>query len=129
MGYETLNGHPSRDEWQRLMGNPVPIQSEPKKGSFTMDNSCLEMKDSSFIMKIQYKVTERIIAKQCGTKDPFDPQFRMILVSATDCPLRASVINSAGQMSDALGRGLLHMANGHFLRGLKRICFPAKKQK
>ncbi|MGN1368513.1 MAG: glycoside hydrolase family 3 C-terminal domain-containing protein [Aristaeellaceae bacterium] len=125
--YETLNGHPGRDEWEQLMGHPVPVQPEPKKGSFTMDNSCMEMKDSSFIMKIQYMVTANIIAKQCGTREPSDPQFRMMLVSATDCPLRASVINSAGQMSDALGRGLLHMANGHFLKGLKRICFPAKK--
>ena len=123
--YETLNGHPGREAWERMMGHPVPIQPEPVKGSFTMDNSCLEMKDSSLIMRIQYKVTENIIARQCGTKDPSDPQFRMMLVSATDCPLRASVINSAGQMSDALGRGLLQMANGHFLRGLKCICFPA----
>ncbi len=123
--YETLNGRPDRAEWERLMGHPVAIQPEPKKDSFTMDNSCMEMKDSSFIMKIQYMVTANIIAKQCGTRDPNDPQFRMMLVSATDCPLRASVINSAGQMSDALGRGLLHMANGHLIKGLKCICFPA----
>ena len=127
--YETLNGQPSRDEWERLMGHPVAIAPEPKKGQFTMDNSCLEMKDSSIIMKIQYKVTENIIAKQCGTKDPSDPQFRMMLTSAVDCPLRAAVINSTGKMSDALGQGLLHMANGHMLKGLKCICFPAKEQK
>lgn len=127
--YETLKGQPSREEWERLMGHPVAIAPEPKKGQFTMDNSCMEMKDSSFVMKIQYMVTEKIIAKQCGTKDPSDPQFRMMLVSATDCPLRSAVINSTGMMSDALGRGLLHMANGHFLKGLKCICFPAKKQK
>ena len=126
--YETLRGEPSRAEWEKLMGHPVPIQPEPKKGQFTMDNSCMEMKDSSFVMKIQYMVTKKIIAKQCGTKDPADPQFRMMLVSATDCPLRSAVINSTGMMSDALGRGLLHMANGHFLKGLKCTCFPAKKQ-
>lgn len=126
--YETLRGEPSRAEWEKLMGHPVPIQRSPKKDSFTMDNSCLEMKDSSFIMKIQYMVTEKIIAKQCGTKDPADPQFRMMLTSAVDCPMRAAVINSTGKMSDALGRGLLHMANGHFLKGLKCTCFPVKKQ-
>ena len=54
--YETLIGHPGREAWERLMGHPVPIQPEPVKGSFTMDNSCLEMKDSSLIMRIQYKV-------------------------------------------------------------------------
>ncbi len=127
--YETLTGEPDRTEWEKLMGHPVPIQRSPKKGQFTMDNSCMEMKDSSFVMKIQYMVTQQIIAKQCGTKDPSDPQFRMMLVSATDCPLRSAVINSTGMMSDALGRGLLHMANGHFLKGLKCICVPVKKHK
>ena len=127
--YETLHGQPSRADWEKLMGRPVSIQPEPVKGQFTMDNSCLEMKNNSLIMKIQYMVTEKIIAKQCGTKDPSDPQFRMMLTSAVDCPLRAAVINSTGKMSDALGRGLLHMANGHFLKGLKCICTPAKKQK
>lgn len=128
--YEMLNGQPGRNEWERVMGHPVAIWQEPKKGQFTMDNSCMEMKGSSFIMKIQYKVTEHIIAKDFGgKKDLSDPAFRMMLISATDCPLRSSVINSTGQMSDALGRGLLHMANGHFFKGLKRICFPKKKQK
>lgn len=128
--YETLKGLPSREEWERAVGHSVAVWPEPKKGQFTMDNSCMEMKDSSFIMKIQYKVTEHIIAKDFGgKKDLSDPAFRMMLVSSTDCPLRSAVINSAGRMSHALGRGLLHMANGHMLKGLKCICFPAKGQK
>ena len=109
------------------MGHPMPILPEPRKGQFTMDNSCMEMKDSSFIMKIQYIVTKNIIAKQCGTNDPADPQFRMMMTSAVDCPLRSAVINSTGLMSDSLGRGILLMANGHILKGLKQICFPAKE--
>lgn len=128
--YETLNGLPGREEWERGMGHPAAVCPEPKKGQFTMDNSCMEMKDSSLIMKIQYKVTEHIIAKDFGgKKDLSDPAFRMMLISSTDCPLRSSVINSTGLMSDALGRGLLHMANGHFLKGLKCICAPKKEQK
>lgn len=128
--YETLNGEPSRDEWEKLMGHPVAILPEPKKGSFTMDNSCMEMKDSSLIMKIQYKVTEHIIAKDFGgKKDLSDPSYRMMLTCATDCPMRAVIINSSGSMSDSMAAGLLHMANGHFLKGLKCICFPSKKQK
>ncbi|MDD6159756.1 MAG: glycoside hydrolase family 3 C-terminal domain-containing protein [Oscillospiraceae bacterium] len=128
--YETLSGKPDRTEWERMMGHPVAIQRSPEKGSFTMDNSCLEMKESSPIMKIQYKVTEHIIAKEFGgKKDLSDPDYRMMLVSSTDCPMRAVVINSTGMMSNALGEGLLHMANGHFLKGLKCICFPKKEQK
>ena len=117
--YETLQGKPSREEWEKLMGHPVTILPEPKKGGFTMDNSCLEMKDSSFIMKIQYKVTEHIIAKDFGgKKDLTDPSYRMMLTCATDCPMRSVIISSGGSMSDGVAAGLLHMANGHFLKGL-----------
>lgn len=59
--YETPKGLPGREEWEHMMGHPVAIVPEPRKGQFTMDNSCYEMKDSSLIMKLQYKVTEHII--------------------------------------------------------------------
>lgn len=128
--YGTLEGKPDRAEWEKLMGHPVDVQPEAKKGSFTMDNSCMEMKDSSLIMKIQYKVTENIIAKDFGgKKDLSDPAYRMTLICATDCPLRSVIINSGGSMSDSMAAGLLHMANGHYLKGFRCLCFPAKAQK
>ena len=112
------------------MGHPIPILPEPKKGQFTMDNSCMEMKDSSLIMKIQYKVTENIIAKNFGgKKDLSDPSYRMMLICATDCPLRSVIISSSGSMTDSMAAGLLHMANGQFLKGLKCICFPTRARK
>ena len=120
--YETLSGSPSREEWEKAMGHPVKVVSEEKKGQFTMDNSCLEMKDSSLIMKIQYKVTENIIAKSFdGKKDYSDPAFKMMMVCATDCPMRAAVISSGGAVSDSLAKGLLEMANGHYIRGIKAM--------
>ncbi len=120
--YETLFGKPSREEWEKVMGHSVPILPEAKKGQFTLDNSCLEMKDSSLIMKIQYKVTENIIAKSFdGKKDYSDPAFKMMMVCATDCPLRATVISSGGTVSDSLAQGLLEMANGHYIRGIKAM--------
>jgi len=118
--YETMEGSPSRSEWEHAMGHAVPIIPEPKKGQFTMDSTCMEMKDCSLVMKIQYKVTENIIAKSFGgKKDYSDPAFRMMLTCATDCPLRASVISSGGTLSDSVARGLVEMANGHFLRGVQ----------
>ena len=117
--YETLKGEPSRDEWEKLMGHPVPIQPEPEKGQFTMDNSCMEMKDSSLIMKIQYKVTEKIVARSfSGKRDMSDPAYRMMLACAADCPMRAVIISTGGSVSDNVAEGLLHMANGHFCRGV-----------
>ena len=70
-------------------------------------------------MKIQYKVTENIIAKSFGgRKDMSDPAYRMMLTCAVDCPMRAAVISSGGAMSDSMAAGLLHMANGHIIRGI-----------
>lgn len=120
--YETLQGNPSHEEWEKMMGYPVAVIAEAKKGQFTLDNSCLEMKDESFIMKIQYKITENIIAKSFdGKKDYSNPAFKMMMVCATDCPLRAVVISSGGTMTDSLAQGLLEMANGHYIRGIKAM--------
>ena len=92
---------------------------EPKKGQFTMDSTCMEMKDHSFVMKIQYMVTENIIAKGFGgKKDMTDPAYRMMITCATDCPMRSVIISGGGAMSNSLAQGLLHMANGHYIKGL-----------
>ena len=120
--YETLNSKPNREEWEQLMGRPVPIISEPKKGQFTMDSTCMEMKDHSLVMKIQYMVTENIIAKGFGgKKDMSDPSYKMMLTCATDCPMRSVIISGGGAMSDSLAQGLLHMANGHYIKGIAAL--------
>ncbi len=117
--YKTLAGTPSREEWEKLMGHPIPILPEPKKGQFTMDSTCMEMKEHSLVMKIQYKVTENIIAKSFGgKKDLSDPSYKMMLTCSTDCPLRSTIISGGGAMSDSLAQGLLHMANGHYIKGI-----------
>lgn len=117
--YESVSGQPGREEWEKLMRHPVPIIPEPKKGQFTMDSTCMEMKDHSFVMKIQYMVTENIIAKGFGgKKDMSDPAYRMMLTCATDCPMRSVIISGGGAMSDSLVQGLLHMANGHYIKGI-----------
>ena len=117
--YETMEGRPSGEEWEKLMGHPVPVISEPKKGQFTMDSTCMEMKEHSFVMKIQYMVTENIIAKGFGgKKDMSDPSYKMMITCATDCPMRSVVISSGGMMNDSLAQGMLHMANGHYIKGL-----------
>lgn len=117
--YHTLLGKPTREEWERLMGHSVPLSVEPKKGEFTMDNSCMEMKKHSFMMWVQYLVTKIIISKGIeGKKDMSNPTYKMMLLSATDCPMRAAVINSGGMMSESVARGMLLMANGKFLKGI-----------
>lgn len=120
--YKTMAGAPSRSGWEQIMGHAVPVTPEPKKGQFTWDNTCMEMKGSSLVMKIQYKVTERMIAKSFGgKKDYSDPAFKMMMTCATDCPMRAAAISAGGAMSDGQAQGLVEMANGHFLRGIRTM--------
>ena len=121
--YETLKGKPTRNEWEKLMGHEVAIVPEPKKGQYTMDNSCLEMKDHSLMMKIQYMVTKSVIdkafAKEERTMD--NASYKMMMTAATDCPMRAVVISSDGMMKEGLARGMLDMANGHIIKGIIRM--------
>ena len=117
--YHTLLGKPTREEWEALIGHSVPLSKEPKKGEFTMDNSCLEMKKHSLMMQIQYIVTKGIIGKGIeGKKDMSNPTYKMMITSAVDCPMRSAVINSGGMMGESLARGMVLMANGKIFRGI-----------
>lgn len=107
--YETLSGLPGRKEWELLMGHPVP----PERGTFTLDNTCLEMKDHALLMKIIYKIMEFVIARLSGGKDSSPGlTYRMMLTSTADCPLRALVIHSGGLVGEWAVRGLLRLVNG-----------------
>lgn len=114
--YKNCKGKPSLQAWETMMGKPYapPVL---KKGSFTMDNTVMEMKDYSLIMKIMFGAVESTIAKGFdGKKDYDNPQFRMLINSSAGGPLRGMQIN--GGVKGGGFRGLLEMANGHFLKGV-----------
>ncbi len=120
--YETLQDMPSRETWERLMGRSVPIAAEPKKGEFTMDNTCLEMKPYSLVMKVLYVVTKMFINRGFkGERSMNNPAYRMMITQALDCPLRAMVICGGGVLSDGLAKALLYMANGQFFKAIKAM--------
>ena len=120
--YECCQGKPSRRQWEAMLGRRYEART-PQKGSFTMDNTLLEMKDQSLVMKIMYKAVEGTIARQFGGKKDYDnPEFRMMIASSAGAPLRSMQIS--GGMKDGLMQGLLEMANGHFLRGVRTMIGP-----
>lgn len=106
----------SQDKWEEMLGYKYqkPIL---KKGSFTMDNTVMEMKDYSLIMKIMYKAIESTIAKGFnGKKDYSNPEFRMLINSSAGSPLRSMQIS--GGIKGGLMKGMLDMTNGHFIKGI-----------
>lgn len=114
--YFAPKGAPGHVDFEALMGRPV-AEKPLKKGTFTMDNTVMEMKDHSLIMKIMFKAVESTVAKGFGgKKDYSDPIFRMMMNSAADASLSGMKIS--GGMNNYVLEGLLEMANGHFLRGI-----------
>ncbi len=117
--YETCQGKPSLKEWETMMGKTY-VAMKLVKGQFTMDNTVEEMKEDSFIMKIMYKAVEATVAKGFGGRVDYEnPEFRMLMASSAGSPLRSMQIS--GGMKGGLMQGLLDMANGHFLRGMKKM--------
>lgn len=117
--YEHPRGGPVQRQWEAMLGRAY-VEEMPQKGRFTMDNTVLEMKEHSFVMRCMYKGIEATVAKGFdGKKDAADPQFRMLMASSAGSPLRSMQIS--GGMKGGLFHGLLDMANGHYLRGLCRL--------
>ena len=117
--YACCTGKPNHADWEAMLGRTYtpPVL---KKGSFTMDNTVEEMKDYSLIMKIMFKAVEATVAKGYGGKKDYEnPNFRMQMASSAGAPIRSMMIS--GGMKGGVLPGMLEMANGHFLRGLRRM--------
>ena len=114
--YTDPAGTPTDEDFATLYRKPIQ-RSVPTPGNFTMENTIMEMKDHSWVMRAMYKVLELFMARSNGGKvDYEDPTFRMMMVSSADSSL--SNVKICGGMDNMVFEGLLEMANGHFWRGL-----------
>lgn len=120
--YEKPVGRPRDRDFETLYGGPIQPEPEIKPGAFTMEMSTMEMKNVSPVMLAMFKATEKTIAKGFGGKvDYSDPSFRMIVMSGADAPLRSTVLSGGKAFPANIAEGLLAMANGHPLQGLKKM--------
>ena len=118
--YETLKGRPADRDFEMLYGGAIQPEPKIRKGQFTMEMSCMEMKDISQVMNTMFKTTEKTIAKGFGGKvDYSDPTFRMMVMSGADSPLRSMVLSSGGTFPAYVAESMLKMANGEALEVLK----------
>lgn len=114
--YIDLKGVPTKKDLEQLIGREI-VEVPLKKGSFTMDNTVMEMKDYSLMMKIMYKAVEGTVAKGFGGKADYNnPEFRMMMCSAADASLTGMKIS--GGMNNHVLEGMLEMANGRYLNGI-----------
>ena len=114
--YIEVKGIPTKEDLEKLIGRKI-TEKPLKKGSFTMENTVMELKDYSLMMKIMYKAVEGTIAKGFdGKADYSNPEFKMMMYAAADSPLTSMKIS--GGMNNYVLEGMLEMANGHFLKGI-----------
>ena len=117
--YENCQGKITQEAWQKMLGRKY-VPAKLVKGQFTMDNSVMEMKDHSLIMKIMYKAVEKVISKGFDGKIDYDnPDFVMLMNSSAGAPLRSMQIS--GGIKGGVFKGLVEMANGHFIKGLIKM--------
>lgn len=114
--YIDLKGIPTKADLEGLLGREI-AEVPLKKGCFTMDNTVMEMKDYSLMMKIMYKAVEATVAKGYGGKADYNnPEFRMMMCSAADASLTGMKIS--GAMNNHVLEGMLEMVNGHYIKGI-----------
>ena len=117
--YTKLDDSPSQCDFEALLGKKI-ITRTAKKGSYTMQNTVMEMKEDSLVMKLLFQIIESMMAKKFdGKKDYRNPSFKMMVITAADCTLSGMKINSG--MKNYLVEGLLEMANGHFFKGIIKM--------
>ncbi len=118
--YYTLDGFPTHEDFERLVGHEVK-ERILRKGEFTMSDCVAELREYSFIMKLFYKIVCMVIHKGFkGEKDDSNPEYRMMINSAVEISLSGMKINM--RMKHYLLEGILEMANGRLWKGIKTMC-------
>lgn len=120
--YAAPKGKPPKSEFEIMLGHSVLEPAPLLKGCFTDENTIVEMAEHSYFVKIVKYFMEKAIGKTSGGKvDYRNPTFRMAFSSSADCALFGLVISSCGSMPENVAYGILEIANGHMLRGIKRM--------
>lgn len=115
--YKQPEGTPTQADFEALLGRRV-IERVTGKGLYTRDSTVAEMSKTSLIMRLVYKAMEWAIARRCDGKVNYDnPEFRMQMASSAGASISSMRINA--MLRAYVFEGMLEMANGHVLRGLR----------
>ena len=114
--YRTFQGIPSQQDLETLLGRKI-IEKPVRRGEFSKENTVMEMKEYSLLMKLVYFGMEFVMARKYGGKDYSDPTFKMMMLMSMDCSVSGMQIN--GGIRGHLLDGLVEIANGRFFKGIK----------
>ncbi|MFA9559204.1 glycoside hydrolase family 3 C-terminal domain-containing protein [Evansella sp. AB-rgal1] len=119
--YDTLQGIPTKKDFLTIH-EPYPEYVPQTKGSYDLSSSIKEMKETSILCRFIYKGIEKKLAKQFGGKvDYSNPEYKMLMDSASDTPMRALPLFAPDQMSVPIVQFIVDIANGNLFRGVKSL--------
>lgn len=114
--YRTFRGIPSQQNLETLLGRKI-AEKTVRKGEFSKENTVMEMREHSLIMKLVYIVMEAVMARKYGGRDYSNPTFKMMMLMSMDCSVSGMQIN--GGIRGHLLQGLVEIANGRFFKGIR----------
>ena len=116
--YRTMKGVPTKQDLEMLLGRKI-VEKPIRKGEFTKENTVMEMKEHSLLMKLLYFGMETVMARKYGGRDYSNTTFKMMMTMAMDCSVSGMQIN--GGITGHLLQGMVEIANGRFFKGIKIV--------
>lgn len=120
--YAHLTGKPSDEDFNMIYDRGIQSEESAVKGTFTID-STLEDMGHTLIGRIMKKVSRGMLMKAGGFKkeDRRSNEFKMMFQFVMTTPLRTTMLLSQGQLSQSMADGIVDLANGKYLKGLRKF--------
>jgi beta-glucosidase len=110
------DAHVSQEDFQELIGRPLPENQKFRKGSYTL-NTPLGDLGGSLAGRWLTAYLDKELRKMIEN-DPDSPNAQMMRSVVTNMPLRGIGMMSGGLVTRDVLEGVLTMVNGRFLKGL-----------
>ena len=120
--YDTLEGQPTNKDFAFVYEKEIPVETVLKRGQFTLDCSLSDMSATLAGKMMRLVSLEMLMKTGHYTKaDTQSNHFKMMMSFVMTTPLRSTMLMSQGTLSESMAMGVVELANGHYLKGLKGI--------
>lgn len=123
--YTNPSGKVTQADFEVLLGRRIEQVKAPRKGEFTMSSTLRDM-EGSLVIRMVIRSIEKNIAQKFGGVDYDNPNFKTMMETTLSLPMKAMVMSSGGDMPANVAQGLVDLANGRLIKGLRS--FLQKKQ-
>jgi len=108
-------GSITQSDFEALLGQPVPPNKLPGKGSFTLNTPIEDMKGSIIARMLFNILSKQMKQMVAGQEDA--PTGLMLMAMLHEMPLRSMLMLNDGPFTRAMLEALLEMINGKTLKG------------